>query len=427
MPDDMELESAIAAFEPAALEDDRRPGTPSGFACPDCGGSLWEIEEGELVRFRCRVGHAWTANSLRRRAVRGRRDGALDGLPGPGGARRALPADRRAVATAGTAAACPRGSPSRPSEREPAGRRPPQVQVSCRHRRRAGRRRRPCAGRTGRPRSMDEPPPLAAPVPRGGRGVLGRGAARADGRWSRRCRPTSPRRSCSSSTSTRATPAYWRRSSAGTRPCRSARPGRATGSARGRSSSRRRTATCWSAPTAVLALTDDRAGPLSSARRPTRCSSRSPASFGPRADRRGPDRVRLRRLGRRPRHQAGGRDGHRPGPADLAAASACPGAAIAPAASTTSCPWARSSPRWSTWSRAGSRDHERRSPTTPSSSCCWSTSGGAAASTSPATSARAWSAASASGCTPSACRATPTTSTTSRSTPRSSPGSSTRS
>jgi two-component system chemotaxis response regulator CheB len=61
---DMELESAIAAFEPAALEDDRRPGTPSGFACPDCGGSLWEIEEGELTRFRCRVGHAWAAGSL---------------------------------------------------------------------------------------------------------------------------------------------------------------------------------------------------------------------------------------------------------------------------------------------------------------------------------------------------------------------------
>lgn len=39
-------------------------GRPSAFACPDCHGVLWELEEGELLRFRCRVGHAYTANSL---------------------------------------------------------------------------------------------------------------------------------------------------------------------------------------------------------------------------------------------------------------------------------------------------------------------------------------------------------------------------
>ena len=39
-------------------------GTPSVFGCPDCGGVLWEYQEGEMTRFRCRVGHAWTANSL---------------------------------------------------------------------------------------------------------------------------------------------------------------------------------------------------------------------------------------------------------------------------------------------------------------------------------------------------------------------------
>lgn len=64
MPDDMEIESEIAAFEATAMQGDKRPGTPSGFGCPDCGGSLWELHDGELIRFRCRVGHAWTANSL---------------------------------------------------------------------------------------------------------------------------------------------------------------------------------------------------------------------------------------------------------------------------------------------------------------------------------------------------------------------------
>src|SRR5688572_7699933 len=38
---------------------------PSPFTCPDCGGSLWEIKEPGLVRYRCHVGHGFTADSLR--------------------------------------------------------------------------------------------------------------------------------------------------------------------------------------------------------------------------------------------------------------------------------------------------------------------------------------------------------------------------
>ena len=39
-------------------------GVPSAFSCPECSGVLWELNEGELVRFRCRVGHAYTMASL---------------------------------------------------------------------------------------------------------------------------------------------------------------------------------------------------------------------------------------------------------------------------------------------------------------------------------------------------------------------------
>jgi two-component system chemotaxis response regulator CheB len=60
----MEIESQMAAFNMDAIEDENRPGQPSTFACPDCGGTLWELTEGDLIRFRCRVGHAWTANGL---------------------------------------------------------------------------------------------------------------------------------------------------------------------------------------------------------------------------------------------------------------------------------------------------------------------------------------------------------------------------
>jgi two-component system chemotaxis response regulator CheB len=39
-------------------------GTPSGFVCPSCHGALWELHEAELLRYRCHVGHAFSADSL---------------------------------------------------------------------------------------------------------------------------------------------------------------------------------------------------------------------------------------------------------------------------------------------------------------------------------------------------------------------------
>jgi two-component system, chemotaxis family, protein-glutamate methylesterase/glutaminase len=39
-------------------------GPPSGLTCPECGGALWEQQEGEIIRFRCHVGHAYSAESM---------------------------------------------------------------------------------------------------------------------------------------------------------------------------------------------------------------------------------------------------------------------------------------------------------------------------------------------------------------------------
>jgi two-component system, chemotaxis family, protein-glutamate methylesterase/glutaminase len=63
VPDDMKVEVEVEGFSLEAIEGEH-PGTPSGFSCPDCNGVLWELQDGELQRFRCRVGHAWSPESL---------------------------------------------------------------------------------------------------------------------------------------------------------------------------------------------------------------------------------------------------------------------------------------------------------------------------------------------------------------------------
>lgn len=44
--------------------DEREAGELSPFGCPDCGGVLWQLRDGKLVRYRCRVGHAYTEENL---------------------------------------------------------------------------------------------------------------------------------------------------------------------------------------------------------------------------------------------------------------------------------------------------------------------------------------------------------------------------
>ena len=64
MTDHIDIEVEVAKndlSDPALLD---QIGAPSHYACPDCHGTLWQIDDGDLVRFRCRVGHAYTAASM---------------------------------------------------------------------------------------------------------------------------------------------------------------------------------------------------------------------------------------------------------------------------------------------------------------------------------------------------------------------------
>jgi two-component system chemotaxis response regulator CheB len=59
-----DAQEAHGMSDETEVNDENREGDPSVFACPDCHGVLWEVQEGKLLRYRCRVGHAYTAEAL---------------------------------------------------------------------------------------------------------------------------------------------------------------------------------------------------------------------------------------------------------------------------------------------------------------------------------------------------------------------------
>jgi len=45
-------------------QDQKRSGRASGLTCPECHGSLWEVHDGEQLRYVCRVDHAFSVDTL---------------------------------------------------------------------------------------------------------------------------------------------------------------------------------------------------------------------------------------------------------------------------------------------------------------------------------------------------------------------------
>lgn len=64
IPEDIRLEATIAERVVGTMEDIARLGTPASISCPECGGALWQLTEGNVLRYRCHTGHAYSAESL---------------------------------------------------------------------------------------------------------------------------------------------------------------------------------------------------------------------------------------------------------------------------------------------------------------------------------------------------------------------------
>jgi two-component system chemotaxis response regulator CheB len=70
IPEDIRMEAAIAAQEEGSMSTEDQLGTRSRLTCPECGGTLWEIADGSLLRYRCHVGHAFSGDAPCRRNSR---------------------------------------------------------------------------------------------------------------------------------------------------------------------------------------------------------------------------------------------------------------------------------------------------------------------------------------------------------------------
>ena len=64
MAEPMDIENLFAHAEIPPIEAMDTLGVPSVVTCPDCHGTLWEINDEGTLRFRCRVGHAYTAQTF---------------------------------------------------------------------------------------------------------------------------------------------------------------------------------------------------------------------------------------------------------------------------------------------------------------------------------------------------------------------------
>src|SRR5262249_19123313 len=62
--DQIKYEVEVARSGNSSMSDMDQIGRRSVLTCPDCHGVMWEVQDGDLVRYRCHTGHAYAAQLL---------------------------------------------------------------------------------------------------------------------------------------------------------------------------------------------------------------------------------------------------------------------------------------------------------------------------------------------------------------------------
>lgn len=63
VPQDIAMEARMSVGRELSIGSEQQLGELSPFACPECGGNLWQIDD-VILRYRCHVGHGFTADTL---------------------------------------------------------------------------------------------------------------------------------------------------------------------------------------------------------------------------------------------------------------------------------------------------------------------------------------------------------------------------
>ncbi|MBC7448790.1 MAG: chemotaxis protein CheB [Hymenobacteraceae bacterium] len=64
IPEDLRLEANIAERVVGTTTAVAQLGTLAPMTCPQCGGTLWQLNHGQVLRYRCHTGHAFSADAL---------------------------------------------------------------------------------------------------------------------------------------------------------------------------------------------------------------------------------------------------------------------------------------------------------------------------------------------------------------------------
>ena len=64
VPDDIKMEARIAGQTMSDIRGKNQLGHLVPFSCPECSGPLWQIDADNVRRYRCHVGHGFTAKAL---------------------------------------------------------------------------------------------------------------------------------------------------------------------------------------------------------------------------------------------------------------------------------------------------------------------------------------------------------------------------